>query len=181
MSNKKILAFGASNSKNSINKKLATYATTLLKNSDFTFIDLNDYEMPLFSVDREKDEGIPQLAYDFRSLVESHDGIIISFAEHNGAYTVAFKNIFDWISRIDGSTWGDTPILLLGTSPGGRGASSVLEMASKRLPFNGGFVHDTFSLPFFVKNFETGIGITNEEKLEEMIRKLDAFEKSLRK
>ena len=179
MDQKNILAFGASNSKNSINKKLVSFAAVLLQNAKVNLIDLNDYEMPLFSVDREKEDGIPALAYDFRRLVENSDGIIISFAEHNGAYTVAFKNIFDWISRIEGSTWGDKPMLLLGTSPGGRGASSVLEIAAKRLPFNGGFVKDTFSLPFYAKNFDENKGIILEEKLSELKEKITSFEDNL--
>ena len=180
MDKRKILVFGASNSKNSINRQLAIFSSTLLDESETTIIDLNDFEMPIYGIDRENEEGIPQEAYDFRELVEIHDGIIISMAEHNGAYTTIFKNIFDWISRIKGSTWGDKPMLLLGTSPGGRGASSVLEIASKRFPFNGGFVKDTFSLPFFNENFDKATQrVTHEEKLIELTEKVKTFEVNL--
>ncbi len=180
MSHYKILVFGASNSKQSINRQLAIFASTLLKNSETTIIDLNDFEMPIYGIDKEKEEGIPQLAYDFRELVEYHDGSIISLAEHNGAYTTIFKNIFDWISRIPGSTWGDKPMLLLGTSPGARGASSVLEIASKRFPFNGGVVKDTFSLPFFGKNFDLSEKkIIDTEKDQELREKVLKFEQDL--
>ena len=134
----KILAFAGSSSIHSINKKLVVYATSFLKDTRVTIIDLNDYEMPIFSVDKEMENGIHPLATAFRQLIEDYDGIVLSLAEHNGAYSTAFKNIFDWVSRIKGSTWGDKPMLLLGTSPGGRGASSVLDMASKRFPFDGG-------------------------------------------
>ncbi|MGB1252044.1 MAG: NADPH-dependent FMN reductase, partial [Candidatus Promineifilaceae bacterium] len=48
-----ILAFGASNSRNSINKALVTYAATLI-NNDVEIIDLNDFEMPIYSQDREQ-------------------------------------------------------------------------------------------------------------------------------
>lgn len=180
MNTRKILVFGASNSKQSINRQLAIFASTLLKNAEVTIIDMNDFEMPIYGIDLENEEGIPQLAYDFRELVETHDGSIISLAEHNGAYTTIFKNIFDWISRIPGSTWGDKPMLLLGTSPGGRGASSVLEIASKRFPFNGGFVKATFSLPFFNKNFDIETQhVINEEKLIELTEKVQNFERGL--
>ncbi|NNF36059.1 MAG: NAD(P)H-dependent oxidoreductase [Saprospiraceae bacterium] len=180
MKEKKILVFGSSNSKQSINRQLAIFASTLLQHSGSSIIDMNDFEMPIYGIDREKEEGIPQLAYDFREMVETHDGMIISMAEHNGAYTTIFKNIFDWISRIPGSTWGDKPMLLLGTSPGGRGASSVLEIASKRLPFNGGFVKDTFSLPLFNENFDReSQRVTNEDKLVELTEKVQIFERGL--
>jgi NAD(P)H-dependent FMN reductase len=99
---KKIIAFGASSSIHSINKKLATYAASCVPNAQATVLDLNDYEMPIFSVDRQNKDGFPQLAHDFKDLLMSSDGIIISFAEHNSSYSAAFKNIFDWISRFDG-------------------------------------------------------------------------------
>lgn len=48
---KKIIAFGASSSKNSINKQLATYAASQFENADVEVLDLNEYEMPIFSLD----------------------------------------------------------------------------------------------------------------------------------
>ena len=52
----KILAFGASNSKNSINNKLATYTVNKIAPDESIIIDLNDFEMPIYSEDREKIE-----------------------------------------------------------------------------------------------------------------------------
>ncbi|MEO8255397.1 MAG: NAD(P)H-dependent oxidoreductase, partial [Flavobacterium sp.] len=51
----KITAFGGSNSKHSINKHFATYAASLFENADVEVLDLNDFAMPLFSVDLEKE------------------------------------------------------------------------------------------------------------------------------
>ena len=62
---KKIIAFGASSSKTSINKQLATYVANQFKNTAIEILDLNDFELPLFSVDRESETGIPKLAHDF--------------------------------------------------------------------------------------------------------------------
>ena len=81
---KKIIAFGASSSKTSINKKLATYTANQFQNATVELLDLNDYEMPIFSVDKETETGIPQLAHDFYNKLGSADLIVISFAEHNG-------------------------------------------------------------------------------------------------
>ncbi|HFA48262.1 MAG TPA: NADPH-dependent oxidoreductase [Bacteroidetes bacterium] len=159
---KKILAFGASSSRNSINKKLATWAAGQQSTASVTLIDLNDFEMPIFSIDKEQENGIPEAAQKFKALVDSHDGILVSLAEHNGAYSAAFKNIFDWISRMEGKAWSDKPMFLLATSPGGRGGSSVLEMAVNRFPFNGGKVAASFSLPSFGNNFSEGKGIVDE-------------------
>jgi len=62
---KKIIALGASSSKNSINKQLATYAANQFENSKVDVLDLNDFELPVYSTDKEKETGIPQLAIDF--------------------------------------------------------------------------------------------------------------------
>ncbi len=158
---KKLLAFGASNSSDSINKQLASYAAKQFKNVTIDLLDLNDYEMPIYSKDREKAAGFPQLAHDFYQKIGDADFILISFAENNGNYTTAFKNILDWMSRINGKTFQEKPMLLLATSPGARGGGTVLDIAVKRMPFQGGVVKGSFSLPSFNDNFKEG-KITNE-------------------
>ena len=173
---KKIIAFGASSSKTSINKQLAAYTANQFQNASVEILDLNDYEMPIFSIDKEIENGIPQLAHDFYAKLGSADLIIISFAEHNGAYSAAFKNIFDWASRINGKTFQEKPILLLATSPGARGGSSVLEIANNRFPFQGGIVKGSFSLPSFNDNFDSEEGITNEELKNELLKIVNSIE-----
>ena len=41
----KILAFGGSNSRNSINKKLAKFVAGLFSNAEVTLLDLNDLKL----------------------------------------------------------------------------------------------------------------------------------------
>jgi NAD(P)H-dependent FMN reductase len=166
---KKILAFGASSSKTSINKQFATYVAHLFENVAIEIVDLNDYEMPIYSVDKEATSGIPELAHDFYKKLGTADLIIISFAEHNGSYSVAFKNIFDWTSRIHSKTFQDKPMLLLSTSPGPRGGATVLETAKNRFPFQGGIVKGSFSLPNFTTNFDASRGITSEDLKSQLL------------
>ena len=173
---KKIIAFGASSSKNSINKQLANYVANQFQNANVDLLDLNDYEMPLYSVDKEKNQGIPELAKAFFAKLGNADLILISFAEHNGAYSTAFKNIFDWISRIDGNTFQGKQMLLLATSPGPRGGSTVLEIAKNRFPFQGGIVKGSFSLPSFNDNFDAEKGITNEELKNQLLEIVNSIE-----
>ena len=173
---KKIMAFGASSSRNSINKKFASYAVNQLGSSSFQILDLNDFEMPIYSIDREKEDGIPALAHEFKSQIMDADGIVISFAEHNGSYSTAFKNIFDWISRIEGNTWTDKPMLLLSTSPGGRGGKLVLATAVNSFPHNGASAVVSFSLPSFFKNFSEESGITDPELSSAFASKLERFQ-----
>lgn len=173
---KKIIAFGASNSKNSINKKLATYTAGLFKNAIVEILDLNDYEMPIYSIDYEKKEGIPQLAHDFFAKLGEPDLMIISFAEHNGAYSAAFKNIFDWTSRINGKVFQGTKMLLMATSPGVRGGITCLEIAKDRFPRQDANVVASFSLPSFNDNFEDKEGITNQDLKSDLMKIINSIE-----
>ncbi len=166
---KKIIAFAGSSSKTSINKQLATYAASLFENASVEVLDLNDYEMPIFSVDKEKENGIHHLAIEFYAKLGSADLIVLSLAEHNGAYSAAFKNVLDWTSRINAKTFQEKEMLLLATSPGARGGSSVLDIANKRFPFQGGIIKGSFSLPTFYENFDVVNGIINPEYNKQLL------------
>lgn len=151
---KQVLVFAGSNSKESINKKLAIYASTFIKHLKIKTLDLNDFELPIYSEQHQNDFGIPEKAIVFYNTIKQSEGIILSLAEHNGAYTAAFKNLFDWISVKDGKFWSDIPMLLMATSPGSRGGKSVLDIAKSRFPYMGGNIIDSFSLPSFGDNFK---------------------------
>ena len=131
---RKILAIGASSSENSINRTLAIYTAGMVDTAEVTSVDLNDFEMPIYSIDKEKKDGIHQKALDFRCLIETHDGVVLSLAEHNGSYSTAFKNVLDWSSRLQGPMWGNTPMFLMSTSPGKRGGATIMQLASTYLP-----------------------------------------------
>ncbi|MBL30178.1 MAG: NADPH-dependent FMN reductase [Flavobacteriaceae bacterium] len=175
----KIVAFGASSSKNSINKEFAHYAAKQINNSDINLIDLNDFEMPIFSVDVEKKKGIPEQAFNFKSIIKEADGIIISFAEHNGVYTAAFKNVFDWISRIEKIVWYNRPMFLLSTSDGSRGGITVLEIAHNRISRGNPNIIPKFSLPNFYQNFNHKTGITDQKLKKEFDKLIRIFEKNI--
>ena len=151
----KVLAFAATNSRKSINKQLVTYATQFIGNHEIEIIDLNDYELPLFSEDREIELGQPQLAKEFLNKIGESDAVIISFAEHNGSYSVAYKNTFDWASRINPKVFQNKPMVFLATSPGPGGASSVLASATTSAPYFDGIVQGSLSIPSFYDNFDS--------------------------
>lgn len=173
----KILVFGASNSSDSINKKFATSVSKYYKEKEdvIEVIDLNDFEMPLFSKDKEREIGLPNEALHFAEKIDNADLILISFAENNGNYNVGYKNLVDWTSRIKGrKIYNGKPVFLLATSQGRRGGQSVLQIATERMPFDGAEVLETFSLPEFDVNFEEGKGVTTpllRSQLEAKVRK----------
>ena len=172
---KRIVAFGASSSKKSINKELAAYVASAVADAEEVILDLNDFEMPIYSIDYENDYGIPDKAYKFKGILKNADGIVISFAEHNGVYTAAFKNIFDWISRIEKIVWYNKPMFLLSTSDGSRGAQTVLEIAYKRISRGNPHEIPIFSLPNFYDNFDNQKGIIDKELNDSFTNSLKVF------
>jgi len=171
----KIVAFAGSNSRESINKILVEYATKQFNGAEVEILDLNDYEMPMFSVDREKHEGIPTLALRLAEKIDAADLLIISLAEHNSSYTVAFKNVFDWISRIkDRKHFGEKPVFLLATATGPGGGRHVVAAFEARSKASGANILQSFYLPKFKETFDIEKGILDEEKFAEFQEKLSA-------
>ncbi|MEZ9389109.1 NADPH-dependent FMN reductase [Vibrio lentus] len=165
----KVLAIGATNSKTSINQQLAAYTASLANNAQVEVLDLNDFEMPIYSEDREKASGIHQHAKRFFSKIGEADAVVISFAEYNGSYTAAFKNVFDWASRIDMKVYQGKPVVMLAASPGPGGATSVLSSAVNSAPYFAADIKGTLSVPSFYDNFDVEIGeVTNAEMLENL-------------
>lgn len=167
----RILAFAASNSKQSINKQLVSHAARVLKsdilpNAEIEIIDLNNFEMPLYSIDRETENGIPEQAHQFFKKIGAADALLISFAEHNGLYTAAYKNIFDWVSRIEKAVYQNKPMVILATSPGRRGGSNVLDIAVQSAPFFSGEVKASLAIPSFNHSFDTGAGQLIDAELQ---------------
>nr|WP_314496252.1 NAD(P)H-dependent oxidoreductase [uncultured Chryseobacterium sp.] len=182
----KILAIAGSNSDTSINRQLVTYATTLFENAEVEIVDMNDFEMPIYKHQREVANGVPQEAQDFAAKIDAADVLLVSLSEHNGTYSTAFKNVFDWTSRIKNrAVWNEVPMLLMATAPGGRGGLGVLEAAEKRFPLHGGNIIDTFTLPFFNDQFDKeNQKIAHPEKeteLREKVNKISALERILEK
>ncbi|MBT5031634.1 MAG: NAD(P)H-dependent oxidoreductase [Proteobacteria bacterium] len=169
----KLIVFGASNSSKSINKKLATYAGSLLlkklKDAHMEILDLNDFELPLFGADLEERIDPPENAKAFLAKLAEADAIIISFTEHNHSYTVAWKNLFDWCTRIEKSVFQDKPVVLLSTSPGSRGGANVMERALKSLPSYGADIKANLSIPSFFDNFDMQSGELKNPELKQQL------------
>jgi NAD(P)H-dependent FMN reductase len=175
---KNIVALGGSNSKKSINKALATYAANQVAGAKTTVVDLNDFDLPLYGIDLETEAGMPEDAKRLNDIIGAADGLVISLAEHNGSYSAAFKNAYDWMSRIDPKVWKNKPMLLMATSPGGRGGATVLEAAKAGFPYMGGNIIADFALPSFYDNFSDE-GITSQELKDDLKQKIELFQQAL--
>lgn len=171
----RIVAFAASNSSRSINKQLIRYAAALLNDGligdvNVELLDIHDYEMPIYSADRQ-DAGIPEPAHRFLSKIAAADALIISFAEHNGYYTAAYKNLYDWVSRIDRKVYQEKPMVMFSTSPGGRGGAGALQHAMAGAERQGADVRAGLSVPNFNDNFDLDSGRLTNDEVDQAFRK----------
>lgn len=125
MSAPKILAFAGSTREGSYNKKLAKVAAeaACALGAEVTLIDVRDFPMPLYDGDLEEKEGIPPKAMEFKRLMLSHHGLLLSCPEYNSSISGVLKNAIDWASR---QAEGEKPLAcftgkvaaLLSASPG---------------------------------------------------------------
>lgn len=173
----KILAIPATNSRNGLNRQIVDHAARLLEgglvaDAEVEILDLNEYEMPIFSVERQAEVGVPELAQRFYDAIGAADAVIVSFAEHNGSYTVAWKNLYDWASRIDMAVYQGRKVAMFATSPGGRGGQGVLEHATTVAPFFGAELVGSLSIPSFDRSFDADAGELTEPELRTQFEKI---------
>ncbi len=97
----KILFLAASVRKQSLNKRLAKLAANIAEEAgaEITFVDLNDYELPLYNGDLEVEHGLPEAAKQLKKIFIAHDGFFIASPEYNSSFSPLLKNTIDWLSR----------------------------------------------------------------------------------
>lgn len=153
---KKILAFAGSNSSKSINFELLNYVANRISGHEVKIQQFQQYELPIYSADWEIEKGIPVNVKIIHRIIKNHDALVLAVNEHNGNVSAYFKNLLDWLSRLDRNFLDRKKILLISTSPGKRGAASALEYTKNVLHRFGGQVIESFSLPVFNDNFKDG-------------------------
>jgi len=171
----RILAFAGSNSSASINYKLVKYTTSLIMGHEVELIDMANYNFPVFSEDLEREEGYSNVLRELKDRIVHANALIISVNEHNSNPSAFFKNVLDWLSRVDRNFLADTKILLMSCSGGRRGGTSSLEVVKGMLPRFGGEITATFSLPSFNHTFDKAKGITDPELAEVHKKALEIF------
>src|SRR5690606_16527843 len=96
-----ILAFAGSNSSTSINFKLVRHTVSLVEDHVIQLKDMAQYPFPLYSQDKQRENGFTPAMEEFKEEVAWAEGIILSVNEHNGNPSAYFKNLMDWLSRMD--------------------------------------------------------------------------------
>ncbi len=128
MATPKILVFAGSARSESLNKKLAHVAANAVRDAgaEATFIDLEDYPMPVYHGDLEEKSGLPENCRRLKQVFLEHDALLLVSPENNASVSALMKNTLDWISRQDGEQSGLLPYkgkvaALMAASPGGFG------------------------------------------------------------
>ncbi|MBT8281343.1 MAG: NAD(P)H-dependent oxidoreductase [Muriicola sp.] len=171
----KILAFAGSNSSSSINYQLVKHTISLIEGHEIQTMNMALYDLPMFSIDHEKEYGYTNSLAELRDDIHQCEGLLLSVNEHNGNPSAYFKNLIDWLSRLERNFLENTKIFLMSTSPGRGGASSSLAKTADMLPRFGGEVVITFSLPSFNHTFNSEKGIFEPEKKKEHKEALDTW------
>ncbi|TRY29431.1 NADPH-dependent FMN reductase [Aliiglaciecola sp. M165] len=129
----KILAFSGSGRRDSVNKKVVAVAAKGAEEAgaQVTIVNLEDFNMPIFTEDLEAEKGMCEGGQAFKKLLIESDGFLISCPEYNSSYSALFKNSIDWASR----KVGDEKVLeafkgkvagIMAASPGALGGMRVL-------------------------------------------------------
>jgi len=159
----KILAFAGSNSSTSINFKLVKHTVNAIEGHRVQLLNMANFPFPMYSADYEKEQGYSNSLIELKNDIGKADGIILSVNEHNSQPSAYFKNLLDWLSRIERNFLQDKSVLLMSTSGGKRGGKGSLETSKNLLPRFGAKVTATFSLPLFAENFNENEGIVDTE------------------
>ncbi len=137
----RIIVFAGSARRDSVNKHVARVAARLLdeRGADARFLDLADYEMPLYHGEIEADHGVPDAGHALAAEFAPATGLLIASPEYNGAMTALLKNTVDWVTRIDRAILRDKYFGLMSATPGPRGGTRGLTLVrqwleSMRLP-----------------------------------------------
>lgn len=96
-----ILFISGSTRNCSFNTKLVKYSYDYAINIgiESKLIDLADYEMPIYQVDWENENGLPQDIKKLKEIFFNSKGFFISTTEYNGFFLPLLMNTIDWLSR----------------------------------------------------------------------------------
>lgn len=164
----RILAFAGSNHANSINKRLLKEALKLIEGYEVDEVELTELDVPMYGLDLEKEKGIPQDISKLREKLDKASVLIIASPEHNSMMPAFLKNILDWLSRTGPKFLAGKKLVLLSTSPGGRGGKGNLENMANVMPHWGAEIVGVLSLGNFNDHFGDN-EVSNEAK--ESLRK----------
>ena len=128
-----MLILAGSTREASLNAAMARHIAALATRDgiDARFVDLSDFEMPIYNFDLEEEEGSPLAAVELHDLIKASKGLVLVCPEYNGGPTPVLKNAIDWVSRVSKRPLEGKRVGLVSATPGAGGG--VNGLASMRL------------------------------------------------
>jgi len=179
----RILVFAGSTRTDSLNRKLARAAATVLleTGAEVTLADLRDYPMPLYDGDIEASQGLPDNAKTFKELLREHDAFVIASPEYNGFFPALVKNVLDWASRPEPgeghlAVFRGKTAAILSASPGSGGGQRGLRHLSDLLQTMGvTVIPEQVTLPRASAAFDADSSLVRPETAEALGRQSAAL------
>jgi chromate reductase len=128
-----ILILAGSTRKASLNAALGRRIATLVASddTDARFIDLSEFDMPIYNFDFEEAAGQPAAAVALHDLIKSAHAVVFVSPEYTGGPTPVLKNAIDWVSRVSKRPLEGKRVGLVSATPGASGG--VTGLAGMRL------------------------------------------------
>jgi len=170
----KIVAISGSLRAGSTNAALLHEAARLAPlGMDFVFCDAIG-EIPHFNPDLDvDDDSPPQVVRDFRRLLISADGIVVSCPEYAHGVPGTMKNALDWLVSV-GALVGK-PVLLLNAAPaGGEHAQASLLHTLQTMNWNV-LADASLTAPFLRRKLQVGQTIDEPDVAAKLRASLDAL------
>lgn len=172
----RLLFLAGSAREKSWNKKLAHLGWQVAEANGITatFVDLKDYDMPIYNGDLEANDGPPENARKLKAVMQAHSGIFIASPEYNASFSALLKNTIDWVSHVRDED--ETPLEVFRTrvfaigaaSPGGMGG--LRGLAQLRIVLENGLnaltLPDQFLVPRCIDAFEDNGHLKNKDQQE---------------
>ncbi len=174
----RLLVFGASRAKGSLNAHLAELAAAVVeeKGGEADHARLEDFDCPSYDNDAEREEGMPAGAEELRRRLLAADGFVISSPEYNASMPGVLKNLVDWTSRFRPQPWKGRQGLLMSASPSMAGGNRGLWALRVPLEHLGARVYpDMFSLAQAHKAFGEDGRIADQKLREWFESTIDCF------
>lgn len=174
----KIIFFAGALRSGSFNKMLTKIAKDYASKQGFDceFIDLKDYDAPLYDGDNESALGVPSSILALHEKLNSATAWVVSCPEYNGAISGVLKNYIDWLSRVKNHCFTGKHVKLISSSAGA--LSGVRGLWHSRVPFEALGCHVFPTMTGVGSNFAAfdEAGKLKDSKNQEMLEKnLDSF------
>ncbi|WP_254549614.1 NADPH-dependent FMN reductase [Catellatospora tritici] len=115
----RLLVFGGSLRRESLNRRLAAYAAAEAGRlgAEVNLADLRDWPLPSYDGDEEAAVGLSDAVHAFGAALANADALIIASPEYNASVPGILKNLIDWGSRLRPQPFAARHVLLMSASP----------------------------------------------------------------